>query len=70
MKGWPIRMWAVAYYDADKTPCWVPFSGELFHYRDEAERKARESKNSSVISVRVEPTGYSRRAAVSEEPSL
>ena len=64
-KGFPIRMWAVCYPDIAKKPGWVPYSGSIYHFREDAEREASGTTN-AIMSVMVYPTGYVRNADSAE----
>lgn len=62
-RRWPKRMYAVCYRDIGSTPGWVPYSGEVFYYRDDAVVTARQHcpDSARVMTVWVHPTTHIRR---------
>jgi hypothetical protein len=70
-RRWPLKMYAVCYRSLDHTPGWVPYSGELFYYRDDAEVRAREQhdlETCRVMTVWVQPTTHVRRVRAVGKP--
>lgn len=51
---WPMEAWAVCYYSNDCPGGRIPFSGEIYWYKDEAEKKAKERPHSAVRRVYVD----------------
>jgi hypothetical protein len=45
---WPLAVWCVCYRCTDYPGSWVPYSGEIFHYREAAERAAKGHANVKV----------------------
>lgn len=48
MNSWPLKMYACCYEATDYPGGWVPYSGEMFWYRDKAEEARKRHPHSKV----------------------